>query len=110
MTVYLRGMNAAEIIEMIKRLSPEDQAEVMTFLRRREELGAAAGRVKETAIDPMTDVLAQAEAERRATRIFRENHELFDAWRNERQRSASFSFVGDGYLVTSRVIATARGA
>jgi hypothetical protein len=70
-------MNAAEIIEMIKKLSLEEQAQVMAFLREREETVVESGRVEETKLDPNIAFLSEAEAEKRATRIFRENHELF---------------------------------
>lgn len=70
-------MNAAEIIEMIKKLSPEERAEVMAFLREKEERVEEVGRVEETGLDSKMNFLPQAEAERCAARIFRENHELF---------------------------------
>ena len=61
-------MSAAEVIEMIKRLPPEERAEVIAFT-----LG-------ESAATPLVDApeyLPQAEAERVAERVFAENHELF---------------------------------
>lgn len=70
-------MNAAEIIEMIKKLPPEERAEVMAFLMKLEETRVEVGRVEETGLDPRINFLPQAEAERRAAKIFRENHELF---------------------------------
>ena len=60
-------MNAAEIIELIKKLSPEEKAEVMAFLKE------GGGRVEESRVK----YLPQDEAQRRAAKIFRENHELF---------------------------------
>jgi hypothetical protein len=62
-------MSAAEIIELIKKLPPEERAEVMAWAKSE----AAESRVEE----PKVNYLPQAEAERRAEKIFRENHELF---------------------------------
>ena len=66
-------MTAAEIIESIKKLSPEERAEVRAFLNT----GSESGRVEEAQVEPKVNYLPQAEAERRAATIFRENHELF---------------------------------
>jgi hypothetical protein len=62
---------------MIKKLSPEERAEVMAFLRKQNETQSEAGRVEEAGMNPKINFLPQAEAERRAAKIFRENHELF---------------------------------
>jgi hypothetical protein len=62
-------MSAAEVIELIKKLPPEEQAEVIAFAKNVD----GESRVEE----PKLGFLPQAEAEFRAERIFRENHELF---------------------------------
>ena len=54
-----RAMSAAEIIELIKKLPPDERAEVVAFVKENEASGLR--------------YLPQAEAERRAKRIFREN-------------------------------------
>ncbi|HTO03426.1 MAG TPA: hypothetical protein VL069_06980 [Opitutus sp.] len=66
-------MTAAEIIELIKMLPPEEKAEVIAFLRN----GNESGRVEETEIETRVDYLPHEEAKRRAAEIFRENHDLF---------------------------------
>lgn len=66
-------MSAAEIIEMIKKLPPKEKAEVMAFV----QLESADGRVEEVAPEQKLNYLPQAEAERRAAKIFSENRELF---------------------------------
>lgn len=62
-------MTAAEIVESIKKL----RAEVRAFMNT----GSESGRVEEARVEPKVNYLPQAEAERRAAAIFRENHELF---------------------------------
>jgi len=52
---------------MIKKLPPEERAEVVAFVKKAEP-----GLEK-----PGVKYLPQAEAERRAEKIFRENQELF---------------------------------
>lgn len=71
-------MNAAEIIELIKKLSPEERAEVMAFLKKAES-GAAEKefRAEEASTERKVRYLPQAEAQRRAEKIFKENRELF---------------------------------
>jgi hypothetical protein len=62
-------MNAAEIIELIKKLPPEERAVVEAYLRgEKTEMRVEEGGVS---------YLPQDEAERRARRIFAENRELF---------------------------------
>lgn len=60
-------MSAAEVIELIKKLPPEEKAEVIAFVN-----GSSA--VNE---GPQVRYLPQAEAERRAAEIFEKNRELF---------------------------------
>lgn len=59
-------MSAAEIIELIKQLPPEEKAEVTEFLRN----GVADSKASE--IKFATD----ADFDRAAKRVFAENHEL----------------------------------
>ena len=66
-------MTAAEIIELIKKLPPEEKAEVVAFLNNEN----ASGRVEETRVEPRVNYLPHEEAKRRAAEIFRENHDLF---------------------------------
>lgn len=61
-------MSAAEVIEMIKKLPPEERAEVVAFVNGNEGRGVE---------EPAVKYLPQAEAERRAQKIFQENRELF---------------------------------
>ncbi len=71
-------MNAAEIIEMIKKLPPEEKAEVMAFLKEAESSVAEKDfRAEEAATERKVRYLPQAEAQRRAEKIFKENRELF---------------------------------
>jgi hypothetical protein len=70
-------MNAAEIIEMIKKLSPEERAQVMAFLREREKtLAESAGRVEETATERKIRFISKDEFEKLAPKIFAENRDL----------------------------------
>lgn len=62
-------MNAAEIIELIKKLSPEERAAVEAYFKLEKE----QMRVEEGGVS----YLPQDEAERRARRIFAENRDLF---------------------------------
>ncbi len=68
-------MNAAEIIELIKKLSPEEKAEVMAFLNSGERV-AEAGRVEESATERQVRYISNDEFEKLAPKIFAENHEL----------------------------------
>lgn len=70
-------MTAAEIIEMIKKLPPREKAEVTEFLLKNDGAVAEPAGVEEARVDRKESYLPHAEAERRAVRIFRENHELF---------------------------------
>jgi hypothetical protein len=60
-------MSAVEVIELIKKLPPEEKAEVFAFVNG----GSAANE------GPQVRYLTQAEAERRAVEIFEKNRELF---------------------------------
>lgn len=66
-------MTVAEIIELIKKLPPEEKAEVMAFLNSENE----RDRVEETRVETTVNYLPHEEAKRRAAEIFRENHDLF---------------------------------
>ena len=77
---YLGGMTAAEIIELIKKLPPEEKAEVVAFLMK--EVGAVAesgagypGEMRSSARKLRT--IPQAEAERIADGVFDRHFELF---------------------------------
>jgi hypothetical protein len=73
-------MNAAEIIEMIKKLSPEERTEVMAYLQDRgvavEEAGAKYPGAEQPA-ERKIRTIPQAEAERIANDIFDRHSELF---------------------------------
>ena len=60
------AMSAAEIIEMIKKLPPEEKAEVTEFLRN--------GRADSTTTG--IKFVSDADFDRAAKRVFAENHEL----------------------------------
>jgi hypothetical protein len=60
-------MSVAEIIEMIKKLPPSEQAEVIAF----------AEEVKSKNRDSQVNYLPADEAERIADQIFEQNKELF---------------------------------
>ena len=66
-------MTAAEIIKLIKKLPPEEKAEVIAFLMNKEE---EAGRVEEAAIKGGIRFVADEEFEQLAPKIFAENREL----------------------------------
>jgi hypothetical protein len=60
-------MSAAEIIELIEKLPPEEKAEVFAFLEKK----------KADRTEPGVRHLPQADAERFAERIFKDHSELF---------------------------------
>ena len=64
---YIKGMSAAEIIEQIKRLPPEEKQAVREFIRS-EEGGADGGVVQ---------YVERKELERTAKEIFKEHEQLF---------------------------------
>jgi hypothetical protein len=66
-------VSAAEIIEMIKKLPPEERAEVVAFLLSEE----SAGRVEEPAAGKEVRCIPLAEAQRIAEGIFDRHSELF---------------------------------
>ena len=66
-------MTAAEIIELIKKLPPDEKAEVIAFLMNKEE---EAGRVEEAAVEREIRFITDGEFEKLAPRIFTENREL----------------------------------
>jgi hypothetical protein len=57
-------MSAAEIIEMIEKLPPEERAEVLAFIK--------AGKLDQ----PSTKVVSDADFERAAKRVFADNKDL----------------------------------
>ena len=69
-------MNAAEIIELIKKLPPEERAKVMAFLKELEGSVGSAGRVEESATERQIRYIGSDEFEKLAPKIFAENHEL----------------------------------
>lgn len=57
-------MSAAEVIEMIKKLPPREQAEVLAFVRE--------GKLEQ----PLTRNAADSDFERAAKRVLTDNHDL----------------------------------
>src|SRR5688572_4888581 len=92
---------------MIKKLSPEERAEVMAFLRKQNETQSEAGRVEEAGMNPKINFLPRLKPNVVLRRSSGKITNCFDAWRNERRRRAAVSFVGDRALVAPRIIATA---
>lgn len=60
-------MSAAEIIELIKKLPPDDRAEVVAFAKKYTESDSGAGEKRYIAIDEFDKI---------APKIFADNHEL----------------------------------
>ncbi len=68
-------MSAAEIIELIKKLPPEEQAEVAAFLQTGGE--RKEPRVEEAGVERKVRYIPLAEAEKIAEGIFERHEELF---------------------------------
>lgn len=68
-------MSAAEIIALIKKLPPEEKAEVAAFLKADGEQKEL--RAEETGVEPKVKYIPLADAERIADGIFDRHHELF---------------------------------
>ena len=71
-------MSAAEVIEMIKKLSPEEQAEVREFMR--QGTPAVARTIK---------YLSDEDFDRVAKQVFAKNHELLRRLAIEERREAA---------------------
>lgn len=73
-------MSAAEIIAMIKKLPPEEKAEVMAFLRNEPEGVTESGSdytTTDRAADRKFRTIPEVEAERIAEDVFERHSELF---------------------------------
>lgn len=66
-------MNAAEIIEMIRKLPPEEKAEVLAFVQKE----TAGGRVEEAGVEPKVSYIPLTNAEQIAEGVFDRHSELF---------------------------------
>ncbi len=71
-------MNAAEIIEMIKKLSPEEKAEVVAFLKNAEagETGKDF-RAEEAATERKVRYISKEKFEEIVPKVFKKHEELF---------------------------------
>ena len=71
-------MKAAEIIELIKKLSPEERAEVMAFLKD-AELGAGGKdfRAEEAATQRTVRYISKEKFDEVVPKIFEKHEELF---------------------------------
>jgi hypothetical protein len=71
-------MNAAEIIEMIKKLSPEERAEVMTFLQDGESGATGKNfRAEEAGTERKVRYISKEKFDEIVPKIFEKHEELF---------------------------------